>query len=50
MQKKHKKRKHFPWVLWILAIVTLAAVYAFWVLPRQLGHREMHIEFVPEER
>lgn len=37
-----KDKKPFPWLLLILL---LASLYAFWVLPFQLGPRPVEVEF-----
>ncbi|MBC8064826.1 MAG: hypothetical protein H7Y17_08350 [Chlorobia bacterium] len=39
-----KPKKRFPWLLLILFV---AIVYAFWILPIQLGTRQVQVEFVP---
>lgn len=36
------RRKPFPWLVLILL---LGSVYAFWILPRQLGDRPVEVEF-----
>ncbi|NOG93237.1 MAG: hypothetical protein HND42_08360 [Armatimonadetes bacterium] len=33
------------WVAWLFFLLTLAAAYAFFILPGQLGHRPMKIVF-----
>lgn len=40
-----KPKRRFPWLLFLLLLVT---VYAFWVLPAQLGPRKVQVEFVPK--
>jgi hypothetical protein len=39
-----KPKKRFPWLLFLLL---LASLYAFWILPYQLGTRKVQVEFVP---
>lgn len=41
-----KPKRRFPWVVFLLL---LASVYAFWILPIQLGVRKVEVEFVKAE-
>lgn len=41
-----KPKRRFPWVVFLLLI---ASVYAFWILPHQLGVRKVDVEFVAAE-
>jgi hypothetical protein len=44
--RKRPSKPRFPWLLFLLL---LASVYAFWILPQQLGPRQVHVEFVNDE-
>ena len=35
-------KKRFPWLIFILLLIS---VYAFWILPIQLGPRRVQVEF-----
>jgi hypothetical protein len=37
-----KPKPRFPWLLFLLL---LASIYAFWILPIQLGPRKVNVEF-----
>jgi len=42
-----KPKRTFPWVLFLLL---LGSIYAFWVLPAQQGVRKVEVEFVSGTR
>ncbi|MCH8274555.1 MAG: hypothetical protein IH851_07180 [Armatimonadetes bacterium] len=50
MEDRRRPRRSFPWGIWALALLTLAAACVFFLLPRILGEREMRIQFSPTEQ